>query len=138
VPQTGQSGVGADKTGDSAFLRGGSRSAIPEARAAWLKSIKDSASTRLHTIDQAYQEMKKLERRASGGHELPRPLPPSNVVFAAVLVAAIAVGALIAMMESHPERPATPPGEATPVLDTRAQDGGSQTVLPRAGQRSSG
>jgi hypothetical protein len=82
--------------------------------------------------------MKKLKRRASGGHELPGPLPASNIVFAAVLVAAMAVGALIAMMESRAERPGTPAGEATPVPGTRAQDDGSQTVPPRAGQGPSG
>jgi hypothetical protein len=128
VLQTGQSNVDADKMGDSAFLRAGPRSAIREAR----------ASKRRHTIDRACQEMKKLERRAGGGHEVSGPLPTSNIVFAAVLVAAIAVGALIAMTESRSERPGTPPGEATPVLGISAQDGGSQTVLPRAGQRSSG
>jgi hypothetical protein len=140
LPQTGQSDVHAHHTGDSAFLRGGPRSSIRGARAAWLKSIKDSAlaSKRPHTIDRAYREMKKLERRASGGHELAAPLPTSNIVFAAVLVAAIAVGALIAMMESRTERPGTPPAAPTPVLGTSAEDGGSQAVLPRAGQRSSG
>jgi hypothetical protein len=137
VRQTWQSDVDADKTADSAFLPAGPRSAIREASAACRQPIKDSApaSERRHAIDRACQEMKKLERRAGGGHEVSGPLPSSNIVFAAVLMAAMAVGALIAMTES---RPGTPPGEATPVLGIGAQDGGSQTVPPGAGQRSSG
>jgi hypothetical protein len=140
VRQTGQSDVDADKTGDPAFLRAGPRSSLRETRAACRKSIRDSApaSKRRHTIDRAYQEPKKLDRRAGGGHKVSGPLPTSNIVFAAVLVAAIAVGALIAMMQSRREHAGTPPGEATPVLGTSAQDGGSQTVPPGAGQRSSG
>jgi hypothetical protein len=140
VPQTGHSDVGSDKTGDPALHWGGPRSSLREARAAWLKSITGGAPAgeRLGTIDRACQEMKKLEHGASGRHEVPDPLPASNIVFAVVLVAAIAVGALIAMMESRPEHAGTTPGEATPVLGTSAQDGGTQTAPPSAGQRSSG
>jgi hypothetical protein len=56
---------------------------------------------RLKSINQAYQELKEREHQASHRHAGPGILRSSRIVFAAALAAAIAVGALVAMIQNQ-------------------------------------
>jgi pentapeptide repeat protein len=95
-----------------------------------------NASERLRTIDTAHRETRKLERQESPGHEASGPLRAANIVSATVVMAAIAVGALIAMMETHAEDSGTP-AAASSQTSTSAQGDQLQPSL-RPTQRSSG
>jgi DnaJ-domain-containing protein 1 len=100
--------VASDETTDPHAILGVSPSAsTQDVRVAWLrlaKAVEDDQSSddllkrgRLKSINQAYQELKERERRASQRGIL----CSSRILFGAVLVAAIAVGALVAMIEIH-------------------------------------
>ena len=98
--------VAGDGTSDPHAILGVSpRASIQDVRIAWLRLVKtlehDQSSgelpmrERLQSINRAYQELKERERQASQRNV------GSRIVFAAALVAAIAVGALVAMIDVH-------------------------------------
>jgi hypothetical protein len=100
--------VAGDDTADPYAILGVNPGAsIQDVRVAWLKRVKDLKHDRsvdgllmrerLKSINQAYQELKERERQTNQRH-LARG---HRILFAAVLVAAIAVGVLVAMIETR-------------------------------------
>jgi uncharacterized protein YjbI with pentapeptide repeats len=109
--QIKQDDVASDETADPHAILGVSPGAsIQDVRVAWVKLVKDLdhdrssgellMRERLRSINQAYQELKERERQANQRHVASGILRSSRIVFAAFLVAAIAVGALVAMIET--------------------------------------
>jgi hypothetical protein len=109
--QTQRAVVASDETTDPHAILGVSpETSIQDVRVAWLRLVKDLERDRssgellmrerLKSINRAYQELKERERHANQRQEAPGILRSSRIVFAAVLAAAIAVGALVAMIET--------------------------------------
>ena len=99
--------VAGDETADPYAVLGLSPgSPMQDVRVAWLELVKDLdhyrisgellMRERLKSIHQAYQELKHRERLANQRHMA----RSHRIVFAAVLVAAIAVGVLVAMLQT--------------------------------------
>jgi DnaJ-domain-containing protein 1 len=96
----------------------GPETSIQDIRVAWLKLVNDlkrddageaPASERLRAINHAYQALKEREGPAV---EQQRGRSPRYVLVAILLVAAIAVGALIAAVETYLARRGDPGGAA--------------------------
>jgi DnaJ-domain-containing protein 1 len=117
LPQRGQGAgqteraadVANDETADPHAILGVSPGASMQAvRVAWVNLVKDLyhdrssgellMRERLKSINRAYQELKERERQAKQRQGSPGILRSSRIAFAAVLAAAIAVGALVAMI----------------------------------------
>jgi hypothetical protein len=119
-----------DLTRPAAWLRGGGPALSQRAsqshrakrngnKSAWLELVNDlkrddagkaPASELLRAINHAYQALKEREGQAAGQQ---RGRSPRYVLVAILLVAAIAVGALIAAVETHLARRGDPGGAAT-------------------------
>ena len=110
--QTKRADLASDETADPHAILGVSPGAsFQDVRVAWLRLVKDLERDqssgellmreRLKSINQAYQELKEREHQASQRHVGPGILRSSRIVFAAALAAAIAVGALVAMIQNQ-------------------------------------
>jgi hypothetical protein len=107
--RTGPADVAGDETADPHAILGVRPGAsLQDVRVAWLKLVEDLDRSpdellmreRLKSINRAYQELKARERGAKHRHVAPGFLGSSRIVFAAVLMTAIAVGVLVAMIET--------------------------------------
>jgi DnaJ-domain-containing protein 1 len=105
---------------------------MQDIRAAWLRQIKDldpdrsagepPVSERIKAINQAYQELKDAECHAKEEHTRSAIRRGPRIAFAAALVVVIAVGALIATVETYLDHPVVvAPSGATPAVHTRVQ-----------------